>query len=213
MLPIFLVHSLAALTEGPEVRLSLYTRSPNVLTAVNDFKAGYEAAGKNEPQRGPTGILPVTYTGFDLAIDARQPLLRYNEPNAWKRLALLQLGASDGFISLAWLIFFAVASWLLWLLLLDVTPETPFTLANARRLRGLGVLVLGLNLAQELGYLAVRGLVPAFRAPGLAEPLNHYVRLNTEHTLPGWEVGLMFLIIAAIYERGVQLSREAELVI
>ncbi|WP_345056128.1 DUF2975 domain-containing protein [Hymenobacter glaciei] len=123
------------------------------------------------------------------------------------------MGASNEYQSLAWGAFLAVGSWLLWQLLLDVTPATPFTFTNARRLRGLGLLVLGLDFAQELAYLAVRALVPPFRVPGLTEPLSHYVRLNTETTLPGWEVGLMLLVIAAVYQRGVELSREAELVI
>ena len=48
------------------------------------------------------------------------------------------------------MVFFAVGSWLIWLLLLDVTLATPFTFTNARRLRGQVLLVLGLDFAQEL---------------------------------------------------------------
>jgi hypothetical protein len=39
------------------------------------------------------------------------------------------------------------------------------------------------------------------------------VLLNTDGTLPGWEAGFMLLIIAAVYQRGVEMSQEAELTI
>ena len=94
-----------------------------------------------------------------------------------------------------------------------MTPETPFTLANAQRLRKLALLVLGLYFWQYVAYLLVWLLVPAYRVASLAYPLSHYVRLNTENLVPGPAVGIILAIVAVVYQRGVELSREAELVI
>ncbi|OGX84789.1 hypothetical protein BEN47_15745 [Hymenobacter lapidarius] len=201
----------------PEVRLVLNTTTPNLFPALHDFVAGFYdgAAGKSHrPERGPLPALRAGTSGFEVAADPQAPLLRYEEPSPWKRLVLLYLGASDDYLSLAWVVFFGVVSWLLHRLLQDVKPSTPFTLANAHRLRILGLWILGpIYFGQALSYLALRALIPDFYTPNLAEPLSHYVRLNTEASLPGWEIGLMLLVIAAVYQRGVELSREAELVI
>lgn len=209
---VLLVRTVAAFDDTP-VQLTLNTTTPNIFSAWHDVQEGWADGYNYRPMRNVHQAPLASKHPFDLVGDPQAPVLRYNEPSTMKRLALLYLGASNDYQSLAWVVFFAVGSWLLWQLLLDVTPTTPFTFANARRLRGLGLLVLGLDTAQELAYLAVRALVPPFQAAGLAEPLSHYVRLNTETNLPGWEVGLILLVIAAVYQRGVELSREAELVI
>lgn len=214
---LLLVRTVAAFDDNP-VQLSLNTTTPNIFPALHDMQAGWSDGYNGCPARTAWQTKLAAATPFELAANSQAPVLRYHEPSIAKRLMLLYLGASNDYQSndyqsLAWMMFFAVGSWLLWQLLLDVTLATPFTFANARRLRNLGLLVLGLDLMQELAYLVVRALVPPFLVPGLAEPLGHYVRLNTETTLPGWEVGLMLLVIAAVYQRGVELSREAELVI
>ena len=209
---LLLMRTVAAFEDGP-VQLSLNTGTPNIFPALHDMQAGLFDGYYGRPARTSLPVMLAAHAPFELTTDPQAPVLRYHEPSAARRLALLYLGASNDYQSLAWVVFFGAGSWLLWQLLLDVTLATPFTLANARRLRNLGLLVLGLDLAQEMAYLVVRALVPPFWSPGLAEPLGHYVRLNTETTLPGWEVGLMLLVIAAVYQRGVELSREAELVI
>ncbi|GAA4042227.1 hypothetical protein GCM10022409_30270 [Hymenobacter glaciei] len=207
---LLLARTVAAFDSAP-VELTLYTTDPNIFPTLHAIHAGL--VGDSRPSRTVQLYEPAVKSPFEIASNPQALVLRYHEPSAERRVALLYLGASNEYQSLAWGAFLAVGSWLLWQLLLDVTPATPFTFTNARRLRGLGLLVLGLDFAQELAYLAVRALVPPFRVPGLTEPLSHYVRLNTETTLPGWEVGLMLLVIAAVYQRGVELSREAELVI
>ncbi len=209
---LLLVRTVAVIDDTP-VQLALNTTTPNTFSAFHDMQAGWADGYNSRPMRNTQHLPLAANSPFDLTADPQAPVLRYHEPDAWRRVALLYLGASNDYQSLAWVMFFGVGSWLLWQLLLDVTPATPFTFANARRLRGLGLLVLGLDFAQELAYLAVRALVPPFRMLGLTEPLSHYVRLNTETTLPGWEVGLVLLVIAAVYQRGVELSREAALVI
>ena len=201
-----------AASGGPEVRLALHTTTPNLFPAAHDMNAGFED-GPPRPERGPLPVIKVDAAGFELAADPHEPLLRYREPDARKRVALLYLGATDDSISLPWIVLISAGSWLLWGLLRDVTPEAPFTFANAKRLRWLGLLVIGLYYTQKLEYVLVRSLVPAFHAPGLPETLNHYVRLNTENTLPGVWTGIMLAIIAVVYRRGVELSQEAELVI
>ena len=204
-------------TGTSEVRLALDTTSPNLFPALHNFIGGFQDgfAGKpHRPERGPLPTFRAGATGFEIVADPQSPLLRYEEPSVWKRLALLHLGASNNYLSLIWVIFFGMGSWLLRRLLQDVKPDTPFTLANAHRLRSLGLWILGpIYIGQALSYLALRALIPTFHAPGLAEPLSHYVRLNTEANLPGWEMGVMLLVIAAVYRHGVELSREAELVI
>ena len=209
---LLVVRTTAAL-DNTAIQLTLNTTTPNMFSALYDMQAGWTDGYNYRPARTAQRPPLTAATPFEVAADPQAPVLRYHEPNVSRRVALLYLGASNDYQSLAWVVFFAVGSWLLWQLLLDVTPATPFTFANARRLRGLGLLVLGLDFVQELAYFAVRGLVPPFRAAGLAEPLSHYVCLNTETSLPGWEVGLVLLVIAAVYQRGVELSREAELVI
>ncbi len=209
--------TVAVATGNSEVRLALNTTTPNLFPALHDLAADMQDGYSGKPHRPERGPLPAWRAGqaaFEVVANPQTPLLRYQEPNPWKRLALLYLGASNDYLSLAWVVFFCVGSWLLWQLLQDVKPGTPFTMANAHRLRSLGLWIIGpIYLGQALSYVAIRTLIPDFHAPGLVEPLNHYVRLNTEASLPGWEIGLMLLIIAAVYQRGVELSREAELVI
>jgi hypothetical protein len=215
VLLIFFFESVSVAYNSTEVKLTLNTTSPNLFTALHDMKAGWEDGNGGSTSSSKHG-LPTKIqggTGFELTADPQTPLLRYQETSTWKRLALLYMGASNDFLSLAWVIFIGVGSWLLWLLLLDVRQRTPFTFTNARRLRNLGLLILGLDLGQELSYFAVRTIIPSFRDPGLTEPLSHYVLLNTDGTLPGWEAGFMLLIIAAVYQRGVEMNQEAELTI
>ncbi|WP_035564230.1 DUF2975 domain-containing protein [Hymenobacter sp. IS2118] len=203
-------------TGGSEVRLALNTFSPNLFPAIHDTKAGLDDGWHGRPlraDRGPLPALQVAAPDFELAANPREPLLRYREPTPWKRVALFHLGASDSLFSLPWLFFLSIGSCLLWRLLRDVTPATPFTFANARRLSNLALLVLGSYIWEQVAYVLVRALVPAFRAPGLAETLNHHVSLNTEHTLPSVWVGVGLTVIALVYRRGVELSQEAELVI
>ncbi len=200
---------------APEVRLRIDTARPDMVGFWYEMKAGVTGTCRERPreERGPIPVPRPHAESFELAADPYTPLLRYREPSAWKRVGLLTLGALDDSLSVAGLLVLAVGSWLLLKLLQDVTPATPFTLANARRLRQLTLLVLGLHLWSYLAYLLVWLLMPAYRVAGLAAPLSHYVRLNTDELVPSVAVGFMLLIIAVVYQRGVELSREAELVI
>ena len=203
-----------ATAQDIEVRLQLNTFRPNTFGFWHDTQAAVEDSerGKRREERGPLSALPPS-AGFQLAADPHAPLLRYREPSAGKRAALLALGALDDTLSVMGLVFLVGSSWLLLGLLRDVSSDTPFTPANGRRLLWLALLLFGLNIWQYVAYWLVWGLVPAYRVTGLAAPLSHYVRLNTDELIPGFEVGYILLIIAVVYKRGVALSQEAELVI
>lgn len=197
----------------PEVQLALDTKRPNMFEAWHETQAGFKDGwkGQHRPERGQ--LPPRTTASFDVQAYPYAQVLRYHEPSRAKRMALQALGALDDSLSVAGLLFLGYGSWLLFKLLRDVTPATPFTLANGQRLRKLALLVLGLYFWQYAAYLLVWLLVPAYRVASLAYPLSHYVRLNTESLVPGPAIGIGLAIIAAVYQRGVKLSREAELVI
>lgn len=199
----------------PEVRLRLDTMRPNLLGFWHDAQAGYadgKPGGSRREERGPLASLQPA-AGFELAADPHLPLLRYREPSPAKRAALLALGALDDSLSVVGVLFLAGTSWLLFGLLREVAAGTPFTPANARRLAWLALLLLVLNLWHYVAYALVWALVPPYRVAGLAHPLSHYVRPNTDELVPGFEVGFILFVIAVVYRRGVELSREAELVI
>jgi hypothetical protein len=204
-----------ASAQKTEVRLRLDTFRPNLFGFWHDTQAGYEDGKQGRApreQRGPLPALPPS-ANFKLAADPHAPLLRYREPSAGKRASLLALGALDDSLSVPGLVFLGGCSWLLLGLLREVASSTPFTVANARRLGKLALLICGLNLWRYVAYALVWGLVPAYHVAELSRPLSHYVRLNTDELVPGFEVGFILLIIAAVYQRGVALSQEAELVI
>ena len=208
-----LIGKMADAASQPEVQLGLDTKRPNIFEAWHETQAGFTDGlqGRHHPERGP---LPArTAASFDVQASPYAQVLRYREPSAAKRMALQALGALDESLSVAGLLFLGYGSWLLFKLLQDVTPATPFTLANAQRLRKLALLVLGLYFWQYVAYLLVWVLVPAYRVVQLAYPVSHYVRLNTDGLVPGPAIGMALVIIAAVYQRGVELSREAELVI
>jgi len=208
-----LLGKMADAASQPEVQLALDTKRPNIFEAWHDTQAGFMDGwkGQHRPERGP--LPPRTAASFDVQAYPYAQVLRYREPSNAKRMVLQALGALDESLSVAGLFFLGYGSWLLFKLLRDVTPETPFTLANAKRLRKLALLVLGLYFWQYVAYLLVWLLVPAYRVAQLAYPLSHYVHLNTDDLVPGPTIGMALVIIAAVYQRGVQLSREAELVI
>ena len=202
----------------PQVRLSLQTEQPAAFSFWYGLQAGWKdgsnAAAGHRTDCAQLPPLPLAREPqFDLIANPTAPLLRYQERSALKRVALLYLGALPGNLSLPGLLFWIYGSWLLLRLLQDVTPETPFTQANAQRLAHLTLLVLGLNLWDYVAQLSVLSLVPAFRAAGVAYALNRYVQLSPEELIPGLEVGFILFVIAAVYRRGVELSQEADFVI
>ncbi|WP_139255096.1 DUF2975 domain-containing protein [Hymenobacter psychrophilus] len=150
---------------------------------------------------------------FQLVAETQVHWLQYTEPSPWKRLALYFLGATDYQISLLKFVYYALGSWLLYRMLREATAATPFTAANARRLRYLSLLVIGFFFSHHLAYWLVRECIPLLYAPGMAQPLSHYVLLNTDRDSPGAITIVVLSIIAFIYRRGVELHQEAELTV
>lgn len=203
----------ASVSSRPEVQLKLDTTQPGLFGFWHSMQQGFDA-GKAGPQAPLPPSLPkprlAAGSAFGLDANPRTPLLRYHEPSALRRVALLTLGAWSGGLSAAGLLLIGLGSWLL---LQDVTPTTPFTPANAHRLLHLTLLVLGLNLWDYVARVAVLALVPDFQVPSLSMPLNHYVSLSADKLVPGFLTGFILFVVAAVYQRGVMLSQEAELVI
>ncbi len=198
-----------------QLQLSLDVRTPNLLPELADARQGWEDGAAGRPSRNSREPKPAwrgQSQGYELAANPLAPVLRYPEPNGWKRMALLYAGALDDSYSLAELLYYALGGWLTWRLLRSLTPAQPFTPETARRLRHLGLLVAALVVWGQVAGWFVRLLVPAFQVSGAAEPLNHYVRLHTEG-LPGLLPLLALSVISFVYGRGLALSREAELVI
>ena len=225
---IFIFRTIEIGTSGSEIRVELDTSQPHkffLLGVLSDARRGWHdgyAAGEHVkldsiyvPRKKISHVtqIGVRSAEFELIQESQVRWLRYTESNPWKRLGMYYLGASSRTLSLASVLYYLLGSWLLLRLLFDVTLSTPFTTANARRLRNLTLLVLGLFFAQELAYGALRGLMPVFRSPNLAEPLSHYVLLNSENTLPNLNFVLVLAIIAVVYQRGVDIYQEAELTV
>lgn len=205
-----------SVSSQPEVQLTLNTTRPALFGFWHEVQRGFDegAAGPHPaPQVLPKPRLAAG-PAFELQADSHTPLLRYREPSALRRVALLALGAWSGTgLSVAGVLLLGLGSWLLLRLLYDVTPNVPFTQANARRLLWLAGLVFSLNIWEYVARVAVLALVPAFRVTELTASLNQYVSLNTDELVPGFLTGFILFIIAAVYQRGVVLSQEAELVI
>ena len=212
-----LLGRMADTVTNPEVRLNLQTDQPAAFSYWYAMQAGWEDGSKAKSSRTDWDQLLSMHLApgqqFELVANPNAPMLRYQEPSTWKRVALLCLGALPGYLSLPGLLFWIYGSWLLMRLLQDVTPEAPFTQANARRLSQLTLLILGLNLWDNVAQVSVLNLVPAFQAANIAHALNRYVQLSPEELIPGLQVGFMLVVIAAVYRRGVDLSHDATFVI
>ncbi|OUJ69194.1 hypothetical protein BXP70_26770 [Hymenobacter crusticola] len=148
---------------------------------------------------------------------SNQQRLIYREPNVAKRLVLNLLGVNNSSLSrssLALALFSMLTGRMLFHMLRDLRLDTPFTELNARRIRGLALLMIGIDVYEYLALNALRILVPAFPLGDGTGTVTPYIILDP--SLGGfgsWKFGLVLLVIAAIYQRGVQMAREAELTI
>ncbi|MDB5268985.1 MAG: hypothetical protein JWP58_2025 [Hymenobacter sp.] len=132
-------------------------------------------------------------------------VLVQHEPNAVRRLALRLINPEPQSVPrvVAALLFCV----LVYRILRDLRPGQPFAPANVRRLRWLGILLIGCDVyywtAQWwLGhYLATAGSAPS----GLTPVMDFGSSL-----VANWLIGLLLLIIATGYQRGVELAEDAE---
>ncbi|MCC3160646.1 DUF2975 domain-containing protein [Hymenobacter sp. 15J16-1T3B] len=155
---------------------------------------------------------------YHLVEKSSQHRLIYHEPNAAKRVALALLGVKNsslGRASLGILLFTMLTGRLLYHMLRDMRLDTPFTEANARRIRWLGLLALGIDAYEFLALKALQALVLAFSlGDERLGTVTRYIVLDPSMGGWGsWKFGLLLLVLATIYQRGVELAREAELTI
>lgn len=183
---------------------------------VEGWKDGAAGVERPQPERAaePPQLSPTPPNGtHELVPDKNRQLLRYQETSPWKRLLLLQLGMTSEDISLGVVVYTLVSGVLLYRIMRDVKPKTPFTTANARRIRRLGILLIAADVYQQLVYVVLPLLVPPFREPSTGKLLSQYIVLTPRVEYGSWAVGLMLLVIAAVYQRGIELQQEAELTV
>ncbi|SHJ30557.1 Protein of unknown function [Hymenobacter daecheongensis DSM 21074] len=135
--------------------------------------------------------------------------LMYREPNAARRFVLRLMNSQPQPVPyvLATLLFCV----LLHQILRDIRPGVPFTPANVQRLRWLALLFAACDLYKMLATWWLRHHL-AQVAPGLAPDLIPDTYFSSS-LVANWLIGLMLLIIAAGYERGVELTEDAELTV
>ncbi|TGE18372.1 DUF2975 domain-containing protein [Hymenobacter elongatus] len=135
--------------------------------------------------------------------------LVYREPNAVRRFVLRLMNSQPQPVPyvLATLLFCI----LLYRILRDIRPGIPFTPANVQRLRWLGLLFAACDLYKLTATWWMRQHL-AQLVPNLAANLVPDTHFNSS-LVANWLIGLMLLIIAAGYERGVELTEEAELTV
>lgn len=184
---------------------------PGEVVSVSVRKFGPDFARLRDVQHEPSAA--------ELAVAAGQPaqylpwgnagLLVYREANPVARLALRLIESRPQ--SVPYVLATTLFCLLLYRILRDIRPGVPFTPANVRRLRGLGLLLIGCDvyhwtsswwLAQQLAAVA-----PA-RLAGL-QPVSPF----GSSLVANWLIGLMLLIVAAGYQRGVELAEDAKLTV
>jgi hypothetical protein len=142
--------------------------------------------------------------------------LVYRERSYGKLLALNLLGLTNkaqGRSSVPLTLYSMLTALTLYRILHDTRLESPFTEVNARRIRWLGVLMIGIDLYQYLAYAYLRAIVPPLPLPGLGQPVTQYLVLDPATTGGSWKFGLVLLVVAAVYQRGVVMAQEAELTV
>lgn len=131
------------------------------------------------------------------------------EPNPGRRLLLRLMNSQPQPVPyvMATLAFCV----LLYLILRDIKPGVPFTAANVRRLRWLGMLLIACDLYKWTATWWMRDYLTQVAPAGTTNllPYTHF----SSSLVANWLIGLMLLIIAAGYQRGVELAEEADLTV
>lgn len=130
------------------------------------------------------------------------------EPNAVRRLVLRLLNPEPQSVpKVVAMLAFCV---LVYRILRDLRPGQPFAPANVRRLRWLGILLIGCDVYSWTAHWWLgRYLATASpSAPGLTPVMDFGSSL-----VANWLIGLLLLLIATGYQRGVELAEDAELTV
>ncbi|MCB2406958.1 DUF2975 domain-containing protein [Hymenobacter lucidus] len=196
--------------------------------SFSTLRSGYSTASVTlqvqAPQQGQLGK-----PGRDSLMVSKQPnayrlvslseriRLKYIEQNRVKKLILELLGVINstaaGRDSLPLMVYSMLTGMLLYRILNEMQIESPFTEKNARRIRWLGLLMIGVDLYQYLARILLARLVPPVPMPGHNGSMAQYVLLDVGPEIGAWKFGLVLLVIAAVYKRGVIMAQEAELTV
>ncbi|UOQ53435.1 DUF2975 domain-containing protein [Hymenobacter cellulosivorans] len=153
---------------------------------------------------------------FRLVPKSQRLALVYVERSFSKRVGLMILGLnnhSGGRGSVVLTLYSMLTGMLLYHILTDMSLASPFTEKNARRIRWLGLLMIGVDVYQYIAFRYMLSIVPHFRAPGLKGTVLEYLTLDPAEETGAWKFGLVLLVIAAVYQRGVVMAQEAELTV
>lgn len=183
-----------AATTGHAVRLNVKQRLPATTESVSP------RAATRAGSRGPAP---------HLVVRAQTGTLVLQEPEASRRLLLRLINAEKGSfpLMLAGLLF----SILVAQILRDVKPGVPFTPANVRRLYWLTLLFVGCELYQRVASWWLQQYLRSVTPPGMAE-----LTTNAEFSaslLSNGLIAAMLIILAASYQRGVELTADADLTV
>lgn len=200
----FLIMVISGLVVVPFVAYqTLFPNTPddvvmlNVRQRVTD-SGPFEVAQQQVASGQPAKLLLHTQTGT----------LVVREPNAAFRLLLRLVNAEKGPLPL--LVAGAVFALLVWKILGDIQPGAPFTAANVRRLRWLALLLLGSEAYQRAASWGMQQYLDNLATgPGQLLP-------NADFGSPLLSSGLaagILVLLSIGYQRGVELTEDAELTV
>ncbi|MCB2376296.1 DUF2975 domain-containing protein [Hymenobacter sp. BT635] len=193
-------------------------------TLRRDYSMASVTLQVRAPQNGQLGM-----PGYDSLVASKQPnahrlvplterlSLKYIEHNWGKKVVLELLGvlnsSAGGRGSLPLMLYSMLTGMLLYRILNEMRIESPFTEKNARRIRWLGLLIIGIDLYQYLARILLAKLVPPVPMPGHQGSVAQYILVDVGPEIGAWKFGLVLLVIAAVYQRGVVMAQEAELTV
>ncbi|QDA58842.1 DUF2975 domain-containing protein [Hymenobacter jejuensis] len=164
--------------------------------------AGWESQLKATQQHVATG------KGAQVVSRAANGTFVYREANAAKRLLLRLMNSSPQ--PFPYVVATLTMCILIYLILRDIKPGAPFTPVNVRRLRWLGILLIVCDLYSRTSTWWLNKQLAALAPAG-----SHLTSVSyfNSSLLANWLVGVMLLILAAGYQRGVELAEDAELTV
>jgi hypothetical protein len=180
---------------GEVVALDLRQRAQ---TAEADAKA-LEAAAQRVAAGAPAEVLP----------RSTNRTLFYREANPVRRFALRLFGTRPQ--SLPYVLVTLTFCILLYQILRDIRPNMPFTPANVRRIRIMALLLIGSDVYHWVVSWWLRQHLAEVLAVNPTEVIP--VTQFGSTFIANWIIGLVLFIMAAGYQRGVELVEEVELTV
>jgi hypothetical protein len=144
-----------------------------------------------------------------LLMHAQIGTLVVQEPSAVRRVLLRLVNAERG--SLPMIVAGLAFALLMAKILGDMKPGAPFTAANVRRLRWLAVLLLGCEVYQQVASRWMQDYLSRLPAAGTADLVTN-ADFGSSMLSSGLAAAVLVLL-ASSYQRGVELTEEAELTV